>query len=112
MFKTTILEKFERKQHQEIRVGSLVEIGLKIKEGEKSRVQKYKGFVIATRGHGGDHTIRVRKIFQKIGIERVFPVNSPQIVFIKLLKFTKMKKSKLYYLRNQVGKSLRLKIAI
>ena len=112
MFKTTILKKFEKKQSHKIRVGSLIEIGLKIQEGEKSRVQKYKGFVIATKGHGSDQTIRVRKIFQKIGIERVFPLNSPQIAFIKCLKFTKMKKSKLYYLRNQIGKSLRLKIAV
>ena len=112
MFKTKIFKKFEKKQTQKIQVGSLIEIGLKIQEGEKSRIQKYKGFVIAVKGQGIDKTIRVRKIFQKIGIERVFPLNSPQIKFINRLKFTKMKRSKLYYLRNQIGKSLRLKIAI
>nr|AYC64584.1 ribosomal protein L19 [Pseudoderbesia arbuscula] len=112
MFKTTILNKFEKQPLTKIQIGSLVEIGLKIKEGEKSRIQKYKGFVIAKKGCGLDQTIRVRKIFQKIGIERVFPLNSPQITFINQCKSTKMRKSKLYYLRNKVGKALRLKISI
>nr|YP_009330364.1 50S ribosomal protein L19 [Lambia antarctica]ANN39041.1 50S ribosomal protein L19 [Lambia antarctica] len=111
MFKTEILRKFAKKENQKIPVGSLIEIGLKIKEGEKSRVQKYKGIVIATKGMGIDQTIRVRKIFQKVGIERVFPLNSPQIDFINCLNFTKMKKSKLYYFRNKIGKSL-IKLAV
>ena len=112
MFKTKILNKFEKQSYNQIKIGNLIEIGLKIEEGDKNRIQKYKGFVISKKGYGIDQTIRVRKIFQKIGIERIFQLNSPQIAFIKNCKTTKMRKSKLYYLRNKVGKSLRSQISI
>jgi len=92
-----------------ISVGDTIRIGVTIQEGDKKRIQPYEGIVIAQHRAGSNTTITVRRIFQGIGVERIFPVYSPIIEDIKILKRAKVRRSKLYYLRNRVGKATRLK---
>lgn len=90
-------------------VGDTVRVGVRIKEGEKYRVQPYEGVVIAKRSGGINETITVRKIFQGVGVERVFLIHSPRIDSIKVIRRGKVRRAKLYYLRNRVGKATRIK---
>jgi len=92
-----------------IHVGDTVKVGVKIKEGEKERVQPYEGTVIAMRNGGINETITVRKIFQGVGVERVFLLHSPLVATITIIRRGKARRAKLYYLRDRVGKSARLK---
>ena len=93
----------------EIYVGDTVRVGVRISEGNKERVQPYEGVVIAKR-HGGIHqTITVRRIFQGIGVERIFLVHSPQVASIKVERRGKVRRAKLFYLRERVGKATRVK---
>ena len=93
----------------DIYVGDTVRVGVRIREGNKERVQPYEGVVIAKR-HGGMHeTITVRRIFQGIGVERVFMLHSPQVASIKVERRGKVRRAKLFYLRERVGKATRVK---
>nr|YP_010516774.1 ribosomal protein L19 [Haslea pseudostrearia]UXN44556.1 ribosomal protein L19 [Haslea pseudostrearia] len=92
-----------------LRIGDNVKIGVKIIEGNKERVQFYEGTIIAKKNSSVNTTITVRKVFQGIGIERVFLVHSPKIDSIQVLRSSKVRRSKLYYLRNLKGKASRLK---
>ncbi|MEM9923471.1 MAG: 50S ribosomal protein L19 [Cyanobacteria bacterium J06635_10] len=92
-----------------IYVGDTVKVGVKIKEGEKFRVQPYEGVVISMRNGGINETITVRKVFQGVGVERVFLVHSPRIDNIKVMRRGKVRRAKLYYLRSRVGKATRIK---
>ncbi|MBP0020394.1 MAG: 50S ribosomal protein L19 [Cyanobacteria bacterium SBLK] len=92
-----------------IHVGDRVRVGVKIQEGGKERVQPYEGTVIAKRNGGISETITVRKIFQGVGVERVFLLHSPRVVNIKILRRGKVRRAKLYYLRDRVGKATRIK---
>ncbi|MGB3655219.1 MAG: 50S ribosomal protein L19 [Rivularia sp. (in: cyanobacteria)] len=92
-----------------IYVGDTVRVGVKIKEGEKFRVQPYEGVVIAKRNGSINETITVRKVFQGVGVERVFLVNSPRIDSIKVMRRGKVRRAKLYYLRDRIGKATRIK---
>lgn len=93
----------------EICIGDLVELGVKITEGNKERVQYYQGYVIAKKNSSINTTITVRKVFQGIGIERIFLIHSPKVDSIKVLRSSQVRRSKLYYLRNLKGKASRLK---
>jgi len=93
----------------EICIGDLVEIGVKIVEGNKERVQYYQGYVIAKKNSSINTTITVRKVFQGIGIERIFLIHSPKVDSIQVLRSSQVRRSKLYYLRNLKGKASRLK---
>ncbi|MDZ7958141.1 MAG: 50S ribosomal protein L19 [Aulosira sp. DedQUE10] len=93
----------------EIYVGDTVKVGVKIKEGEKYRIQPYEGVVIARRNGGINETITVRKVFQGVGVERVFLLHSPRIDSIKVMRRGKVRRAKLYYLRQRVGKATRIK---
>ncbi|MGD1912361.1 MAG: 50S ribosomal protein L19 [Rivularia sp. (in: cyanobacteria)] len=92
-----------------IYVGDTVKVGVKIKEGEKFRVQPYEGVVISMRNGGINETITVRKVFQGVGVERVFLVHSPRIDNIKVMRRGKVRRAKLYYLRDRIGKATRIK---
>ena len=110
---SNLSKEFEReqlkKQLPEIYVGDTVKVGVKITEGNKERVQPYEGVVIAKR-HGGLHqTITVRRIFQGIGVERVFMLHSPQVASLKVERRGKVRRAKLFYLRDRVGKATRVK---
>ncbi len=93
----------------DIYVGDTVRVGVVIQEGGKERTQPYEGVVIAMRNGGINETITVRKIFQGIGVERVFLLHSPRIESIKILRRGKVRRAKLYYLRDRVGKATRIK---
>ncbi len=92
-----------------IYVGDTVRVGVKIQEGNKERIQPYEGTVIAMRNGGINETITVRRIFQGVGVERVFLIHSPRIDSIKIIRRGKTRRAKLYYLRNRVGKATRIK---
>ncbi|NBO31099.1 MAG: 50S ribosomal protein L19 [Cyanobacteria bacterium LVE1205-1] len=92
-----------------IYIGDTVKVGVVIQEGGKERVQPYEGVVIARNRSGINQTITVRRIFQGVGVERVFLVHSPRVANIQVLRRSKVRRAKLYYLRDRVGKATRLK---
>jgi large subunit ribosomal protein L19 len=92
-----------------LQIGDNVKVGVKIVEGNKERVQFYEGTILAKKNTSINTTITVRKIFQGIGIERIFLIHSPKIDSITVLRSSKVRRSKLYYLRNLRGKASRLK---
>ncbi|AFY60170.1 MULTISPECIES: 50S ribosomal protein L19 [Cyanophyceae] len=91
-----------------INVGDRVRVGVIIQEGGKERVQPYEGDVIAMRNSGISKSITVRKTFQGVGVERVFLLHSPRIESVKIIQRGKVRRAKLYYLRNRVGKAARI----
>lgn len=110
---TTKLNIFNQKQLKtipDIRPGYTVVVYQKIKEGNKERIQPFKGIVIARKhGKGINATITVRKISAGVGVERIFPLHSPTIEKIKVTGQTKVRRAKLYFLRERSGKKARLK---
>jgi large subunit ribosomal protein L19 len=108
-----LIRSFETAQQKddlpEIYVGDTVRVGVRISEGNKERVQPYEGVVISKRHGGLNQTITVRRIFQGIGVERVFMVHSPQVASIKVERRGKVRRAKLFYLRERVGKATRVK---
>jgi large subunit ribosomal protein L19 len=108
-----LIEAFEAAQLKsdlpEIYVGDTVKVGVRIREGNKERVQPYEGVVIAKRHGGLNQTITVRRIFQGIGVERVFMLHSPQVASVKVERRGKVRRAKLFYLRDRVGKATRVK---
>ena len=98
-----------KKELPEIYVGDTVKVGVKITEGNKERVQPYEGVVIAKRHGGLNQTITVRRIFQGIGVERIFMLHSPQVATLKVERRGKVRRAKLFYLRDRVGKATRVK---
>nr|YP_010330346.1 ribosomal protein L19 [Rhodella violacea]UNJ18062.1 ribosomal protein L19 [Rhodella violacea] len=92
-----------------IKVGDSIKVHLLIQEGNKERIQFSEGVVIAIHNANLNTTITVRRIFQSVGIERVYLIHSPRIVKIEILKHAKVRRAKLYYLRDLVGKATRLK---
>ena len=105
----TFEEAQQNKELPEIYVGDTVRVGVRISEGNKERVQPYEGVVIAKRHGGINQTITVRRIFQGIGVERIFLVHSPQVASIKVERRGKVRRAKLFYLRERVGKATRVK---
>ena len=110
---SNLIKEFENGQLKnelpEIYVGDTVKVGVKITEGNKERVQPYEGVVIAKRHGGINQTITVRRIFQGIGVERVFMLHSPQVASLKVERRGKVRRAKLFYLRDRVGKATRVK---
>ena len=110
---SNLIKEFENEQIKkdvpEIYVGDTVKVGVKITEGNKERVQPYEGVVIAKRHGGINQTITVRRIFQGIGVERVFMLHSPQVASLKVERRGKVRRAKLFYLRDRVGKATRVK---
>ena len=92
-----------------IYVGDTVRVGVIIQEGGKERTQPYEGVVIAMRNSGINKTITVRRVFQGVGVERVFLLHSPRIDSVKVMRRGKVRRAKLYYLRDRVGKATRIK---
>ena len=104
-----IENEFLKKDLPILKIGDNVKIGVKIIEGNKERVQFYEGTMIAKKNSLINTTITVRKILQGIGIERIFLIHSPKIDSIEVLRSSKVRRAKLYYLRNLRGKASRLK---
>jgi len=99
----------QAKDLPEIFVGDTVRVGVRITEGNKERIQPYEGVVIAKRHGGLNETITVRRIFQGVGVERVFLLHSPQVASVKVERRGKVRRAKLFYLRDRVGKATRVK---
>ena len=105
----SIEKNFIKKDLPILKIGDNVKIGVKIIEGNKERIQFYEGTIIAKKNSSINLTITVRKTLQGIGIERIFLVHSPKLDSISVLRSSKVRRSKLYYLRNLKGKASRLK---
>ncbi len=93
----------------ELKIGETVKVHVKIREGERERIQTFEGTVIAIRGAGIAKTFTVRRISYGVGVERVFPVHSPNVAKIEHVRYGKVRRSKLYYLRDRVGKAAKVK---
>ena len=93
----------------EIKIGDTLKVYLKIKEGEKERVQMFDGTVIAKKHGGINETFTVRRVAHGCGIERVFPLHSPTVEKVELVRNGKVRRAKLYYLRDRVGKAAKVK---
>ena len=92
-----------------IEIGSTVRVHLKVKEGSKERIQIFEGTVIAKKHGGVNETFTVRRISYGVGVEKVFPVHSPNVVKVETVRKGKVRRAKLYYLRDRVGKSAKVK---
>ena len=93
----------------EINIGSTVRVHVKIREGERERIQVFEGTVIAKKGSGISSTFTDRRVAYGCGVERVFPVHSPNVAKVELVRNGKVRRSKLYYLRDRVGKAAKVK---
>ena len=92
-----------------IKVGDVVKVHVKIREGERERIQVFEGTIIARKGAGVSETFTVRRVSYGVGVERVFPVNSPNVAKVETIRRGKVRRSKLYYLRDRVGKAAKVK---
>ena len=93
----------------EFSIGDTVRVDVKIREGERERIQAYEGTVIAKKGSGVAETFTVRRVSYGVGVERVFPLHSPNVAAVKVVRNGKVRRSKLYYLRDRVGKAAKVK---
>lgn len=93
----------------EFSVGDTVKVHVKIKEGDKSRIQVFEGTVIAKKHGGISETFTVRRVAHGCGIERVFPLHSPVVEKVEIVRYGKVRRAKLYYLRDRVGKAAKVK---
>ena len=104
---TNVIDKITKKQMNpnipEFRVGDTVRVDVKIIEGKRERIQAFEGTVIARKGGGVSETFTVRKVSYGVGVERIFPVHSPSIAHIEVIKKGKVRRAKLTFLRNMVG---------
>lgn len=97
-----------RNSFPEVDVGDFVKVFLKIKEGARERIQIFEGYVIARKGGGLSESITVRRVSYGVGVERILPVHSPKIEKIEIVRKGKVRRAKLYYLRDRVGKSAKI----
>lgn len=93
----------------DFRVGDTVRVNVKVVEGNRERVQAFEGVVIARKGGSVNESFTVRRVSYGIGVERVFPLHSPRLDSIQVVRRGKVRKAKLYYLRNRVGKAAKVK---
>ncbi len=98
-----------KKDLPNVQIGDTVKVTVRIKEGTKERSQNYEGIVIKTKGAGISKTLTVRRVFQGVGVERVFFFHSPKIEKIQVVRSGKVRRSKLYFLRDRVGKATKLR---
>ncbi|MCH5239401.1 MAG: 50S ribosomal protein L19 [Muribaculaceae bacterium] len=98
-----------KKQFDDFGPGDTVNVAYRIKEGNKERIQQYRGVVIRISGNQDKKRFTVRKISDGIGVERIFPMDSPFIESVTVTKYGKVRRAKLYYLRNLTGKKARIK---
>ena len=103
------LTKSQLKEMPAVEVGDTVKVHVKVKEGARERIQVFEGTVIAKKHGGIEETITVRRISYGVGVEKVFPIHSPSIDHIEVVRGGKVRRAKLYYLRGRVGKSAKIK---
>ena len=93
----------------EINIGDTVRVSVNIREGERERIQQFEGTVIARKGAGVSETFTVRRLSYGVGVERVFPIHSPNIKDVAIIRRGRVRRAKLYYLRDRVGKAAKVK---
>ena len=98
-----------KKELPEVNVGDTIRVHNKIKEGTRERIQLFEGTVIARKGSGVSETFTVRRVSYGVGVERVFPLHSPNVAKVELVRHGRVRRSKLYYLRDRVGKAAKVK---
>jgi large subunit ribosomal protein L19 len=92
-----------------VEIGDTVKVSVRVREGEKSRIQIFEGTVIARKGSGVSETFTVRRVSYGVGVERVFPIHSPNVAGVQVVRHGRVRRSKLYYLRDRVGKAAKVK---
>ena len=102
-------EQYKKAQPPVVEIGDTVRVHIKVKEGNRERIQVFEGTVIAKKHGGIEETITVRRLSYGIGVEKVFPVHSPSIDHIEVVRNGKVRRAKLYYLRGRVGKGAKVK---
>ena len=105
-------EKYKKAEPPVVAVGDTVRVHLKVKEGNRERIQVFEGTVFAKKHGGIEETFTVRRVSYGVGVEKVFPVHAPSIEKIELVRHGKVRRAKLYYLRNRVGKAAKVKEAL
>ena len=105
-------EKYKKAEPPVVAVGDTDRVHLKVKEGNRERIQVFEGTVIAKKHGGIEETFTVRRVSYGVGVEKVFPVHAPSIEKIELVRHGKVRRAKLYYLRNRVGKAAKVKEAL
>ena len=105
-------EKYKKAEPPVVAVGDTVRVHLKVKEGNRERIQVFEGTVIAKKHGGIEETFTVRRVSYGVGVEKVFPVHAPSIEKIELVRHGKVRRAKMYYLRNRVGKAAKVKEAL
>ena len=98
-----------KKEVPKFNVGDTVKVSVKIREGERERIQMFEGTVISRRGSGISETFTVRRVSYGVGVEKIFPIHSPNVQKVEVTRQGKVHRSKLYYLRNRVGKAAKVK---
>lgn len=101
-----------KEQAPEVKIGDTVNVAVKIREGDKERIQNFEGTVIARRGSGITETFTVRRVSYGVGVERVFPIHSPNVASVTVVRKGRIRRAKLYYLRGRVGKAAKVKEAL
>ena len=104
-----ISESSMKQEVPEVAIGDTVKVHVRIKEGDKSRIQVFEGTIIAKKHGGISETFTVRRVAHGCGIERVFPLHSPSVAKVELVRHGKVRRAKLYYLRDRVGKASKVK---
>ena len=102
-------EQYVKAEAPQVEIGDTVRVNIKVKEGNRERIQAFDGTVIAKKHGGINETITVRRISYNVGCEKVFPVHSPNIESITVIRHGKVRRAKLYYLRDRVGKAAKIK---
>ena len=102
-------DKYTKEEPPVVQVGDTVRVHLKVKEGNRERIQVFEGTVIAKKHGGIEETITVRRISYGVGVEKVFPIHAPAVEKIEVVRKGKVRRAKLYYLRDRVGKSAKVK---
>ena len=105
-------EKYKKEEPPVVAIGDTVRVHLKVKEGNRERIQVFEGIVIAKKHGGIEETFTVRRVSYGVGVEKVFPVHSPSVEKIELVRHGKVRRAKLYYLRDRVGKAAKIKEAL
>ena len=105
-------EKYKKAEPPVVAVGDTVRVHLKVREGNRERIQVFEGVVIAKKHGGIEETFTVRRVSYGVGVEKVFPLHTPAIEKIEVVRHGKVRRAKLYYLRNRVGKAAKIKEAL
>ena len=107
-----ISESSKKAELPEFSIGDTVKVDVKIKEGDRERIQVFEGTVIARKGSGISETFTVRKVSYGFGVERIFPMHSPSVQKVTVVRKGRVRRSKLYYLRTRVGKAAKVKARV